>query len=224
MNPTGALYHPDFGEAVEFDTIPLSDDPDTQVAQTIHMMGRHVREDAESWPVRQAAAEIERSGTGDKLADTFWWVKNRIGFRQDARLAGPMSQWLEAGQNVVELLVRPRDLLNMRTPLEDCDGFASLLPSLLRAQGVPCFFRTVAADAREPGRLSHVYAVCQDQSGSPVPLDASHGPYPGWECTQTGQVTRVKDWRIDGPSFLELMAIAAALAGAFYLAHMAGWV
>jgi hypothetical protein len=212
----GTAYHPELGELMHWEAFPLSSDPDTQVEQTIRKMRRHVIEDARSVPVRRAAGQIQASGTGDPLSDTFWWVKERVGFRQDEDLAQPVRPYLDG--DAVEVLIRPRDLANMRTPMEDCDGFSSLAPSLLLAQGVPCSFVTVAADKREPGRFSHVYIRCTDpKTGERVALDTSHGEYPGWECTESGQVTRMKEWPITGPDWCELVGIAVVLFAAAWL-------
>lgn len=210
MNLTGTVFHPELGALVQYEAFPLSTDPDTQVAQTIHRMGRNVIGDANSPAIRQAAADIMASGSGDPLSDTFWFVKDRVAFRQDEQLGRPVREFLDG--DVVEVLIRPRDLVQMDQPQEDCDGFASLVPSLLRAQGVDCRFVTVAADSREPGRFSHVYAACQDpNTGERVSLDASHGEYPGWECTESGQVTRIKEWSIDGPDFGEILLMGLVL-------------
>jgi hypothetical protein len=220
---TGTAYHPELGTLVHYEAFPLSEDPDTQVAQTINRMARNVREDAQSAPILNEAAQIQASGSGNPIADTFYWVKNRVGFRQDEQLAAPVWQGdgdpVDGGQ-VVEVLIRPRDLAQMPVPLEDCDGFASYGPALLRAQGVDCKFVTVAADGRDTGRFSHVYAACTDpNTGQRVPFDASHGPYPGWECTSAGPVWRIKEWAIDGPEWGEVLLIAA---GIFLLAKLAG--
>jgi hypothetical protein len=223
VNLSGTAYHPEFGQLMAYEAFPLSDDPDTQVAQTIQRMARHVREDAQSVPIQREAAQIQASGSGDPISDTFWHVKNRVGFRQDEQLAAPVWRGdgdpVDGGQ-VVEVLIRPRDLAQMPVALEDCDGFASYGPALLRAQGVPCKFVTVAADARDTGRFSHVYAACTDpNTGQRVSLDASHGPYPGWECLSAGPVWRLKEWAIDGPEWGEVLLIAAGL---LLLAKLAG--
>jgi hypothetical protein len=210
MNLSGTVYHPELGQMMEWNAEPLSTDPDTQVAQTIQRMRRHVLEDSQSEPILKEAELIQGYGSGDPLSDTFWHVKNKVGFRQDRALAQPFRGLLDG--DVVEVLIRPRDLATMNRPLEDCDGFSSYGPALLRAQGIPCRFVTVAADAREPGRFSHVYTVCREpQTGQRISLDISHGGYPGWECTETGQVTRVKEWPIDGPDWLELLLLAGVL-------------
>ncbi len=206
---TGTAYHPELGTLVHYEAFLLSDDPDTQVAQTINRMARHVREDAQSAPILNEAAQIQSSGSGDPISDTFWHVKNRVGFRQDEQLAAPI--WMGDGDpvdggQVVEVLIRPRDLAQMDRPLEDCDGFASYGPALLRAQGVDCKFVTVAADRRDRSRFSHVYAACTDpNTGQRVSWDASHGPYPGWECIQAGPVWRLKEWDIDAFDWAQLV-------------------
>jgi hypothetical protein len=209
LSISGRTYHPELGTLVDWQAYKLSDDPDTQVAQTIHRMRRNVIEDSTSAPILNTAAQIQASGpTGDPVTDTFLHIKNRVGFRQDEQLGAPMRGELDG--DVVEVLIRPRDLAQMDTPLEDCDGFASYGPAVLRALGVPCSFVTVAADNREPGRFSHVYAACYPD-GQRVALDSSHGPYPGWDSIDTGQVTRVKEWPIDGPDWGQLLLIGVIL-------------
>ena len=213
MNFSGTVYHPELGALMNYEAAPLSLDPDTQVAETIDRMARHVREDSQSWPIQNEAAAIQAAGSGDPIKDTFWAVKNRVGFRQDEALGQPVAPYLDG--DVVEVLIRPRDLAQMQRPLEDCDGFASYLPALLRAQGIPCKFVTVAADGRERGRFSHVYARCTDpRTGERISLDASHGPYPGWECTGAGPVWRMKEWNIDGPGPFELLLIGVVIFAA----------
>lgn len=208
----GTAYHPDLGQLMTWNAAQLSTDPDTQVEQTIRQMRRHVLEDVRSAPIQRDAAAIQSLG-GDPLSDTFWWVKNRVGFRQDEELAIPALAYLD-DPNVVEFMIRPRNLANLGRPLGDCDDFASLTAALLLAQGIPTKFVTAAADDREPGRFSHVYVAAYPEGpdGARVSLDTSHGAYPGWECTESGQVTRLKEWTITGgPDWGELLLIAGAL-------------
>ena len=218
MQLSGTAYHPELGQLVNYSLTPLSEDPDRQVEQTIQRMRRHVIEDSGSAPIQRDAALIRQSGTGDPISDSFWWVKNRINFWQDEQLSRGLRAFHggdPVADPIIEVLVRPRDLADMQPAAEDCDGFASYLPALLRCQGVPCSFVTVAADPREPGRFSHVYAACTDPAtGQRISLDASHGAYPGWECTESGQVTRLKEWPIDGPDWGTLFVIAVVLYAA----------
>lgn len=76
----------------------------------------------------------------------------------------------------------------------DCNsGFSTSIAALLMAVGIPCFFRTVAADAGRPDSFSHVYTVALVR-GRELPLDASVSfSSPGSEPTE---VYRKKDWRI----------------------------
>jgi hypothetical protein len=213
MELKGTAYHPDFGGDVYYAGVPLSPDPDTQVAQTINLMRANVRADSFSEPILRDAAAME-SGSGDLTSDGFWWTKGRIGFQQDEKTAAPFRRFFD--DDVVEVLIRPRDLANMRRPVEDCDGFAQYLPALMRARGIPCSFVTVAADAREPDRYSHVYAACYP-NGRRIALDASHGAYPGWEAPN--YFGKKKEWPIDGPDWEGLIlvtALAIALAAAAY--------
>jgi hypothetical protein len=89
----------------------------------------------------------------------------------------------------VETLVRPVDMRIMDHPQGDCDDFAMTVRARMLALGIPCDFVTVAVDPDDPERYSHVYAIADCSAGAcgarwtgKVPLDASHGAYPGWEC------------------------------------------
>lgn len=76
----------------------------------------------------------------------------------------------------------------------DCNSaFATTVAALLLSVGVPCFFRTVAADPGRPSSFSHVYTVANIR-GVELPLDSSVAfSMPGSEPTQ---ITRQKDWPI----------------------------
>jgi hypothetical protein len=89
-----------------------------------------------------------------------------------------------------ELLIDPVTLLSSPAPAGDCDEFASALAALLLAMGRRPCFRVLAADPESPDTFSHVYVIDGARS-----LDASHGPYPGWEAA-AGRSTRFND-RID---------------------------
>ncbi len=212
MNLTGTAYHPAFGEPVEFHAIPLSRNPETQVAQTIGHMRDAVRADTYAGPILRDSAEMEM--TGDPCVDAFWKSKSKIKFQQDEDTAAPLRKFLD--DEAVEVLISPRHLAEMRNPVEDCDGFTSYTAALLRSRGVPCNFATVAADAREPGRYSHVYLACYPPTGR-IALDTSHGPYPGWEAPNV--YGKKREWPIDGPDWPQLFLIGAVLAGAWYAAR-----
>lgn len=82
-----------------------------------------------------------------------------------------------------DLIIPPSILLGMRVPRGDCDDMSTLLASLLVAMGVPCSFKTIKANPSEPDKFSHVYVVAHLPEGN-MPLDASHGEYPGWETQE----------------------------------------
>lgn len=216
MNLSGTVYHPGIGQYVNYQAIPLSEDPDLQVAQTIELMRRNVIEDSQHPAIQEQAAAIQQQGSGDPVSDVFDFVRGRVGFQRDEVIAEPMRSAAMLNGEVVEVLIRPRDLATMDRPIEDCDGFASYGPALLKAMGIPCAFVTVAADNRDPGRFSHVYAACYPPGGERVSIDSSHGPYAGWEAPD--QYNKVKEWPIDGPNWCELAAIALALTGLWLLA------
>lgn len=215
MNLTGTAYHPDFGESVDYRAIPLSADPDTQVAQMIGHMKRAAIEDSESEPILREASELR--GSGDLCSDVFWFDKNRVQFQRDELTSHPFADYFN--DDVVEVMIRPRDLANMRQPKEDCDGFATYAASQLRALGIPCNFVTVAADRREPNRYSHVYLACYP-NGRRVALDISHGAYPGWEAPN--MFGKRREWPIDGPDGWELFLMAAIWAGLWFLGRWSG--
>lgn len=76
----------------------------------------------------------------------------------------------------------------------DCNsGFSTTLAALLMSVGIPCFFRTVAADPSRPESFSHVYTVAIIR-GRELPLDASvQFSTPG---SEPAQISRKKDWQI----------------------------
>ena len=193
---SGTIAHPDLG-AVRYSLEQLPDDMEGQVAHTIGLMRSYALEDAVS-PAIQAdlyAALGEKASAlpqQDVAARVFDYVKRRIRFVQDERLASP---WLVEGTDVIEVLVRPIDLSMQTAPrVGDCDDFSTYAASLLTAAAVDNSFVTVAADASAPGQFSHVY-VAAYPDGVRLPLDTSHGDYAGWE---TMNYSRRKEWPVLG--------------------------
>lgn len=163
----------------------VSDDPDTQVAQTVGMMLGYSDQDAEA-PEVQADA-FAAAAPDDPITGNFYDVKRTIRFVPDDVTAQPFTTF--GRSDIIETLVRPVDMRIMADPQGDCDDFAMTIRARMRALGIPCDFVTVAVDPQAPGRFSHVYAVADCSGGAcgphysgRVPLDASHGDYPGWEC------------------------------------------
>ncbi len=191
---TAAVWHPEFGGPVlmTVEARPANDEAATE--QTIRRMAQYVREDSLSPIVRRAALDATATAPPcpRRRAETiFDWIRRRVRFVQDSRLAGPVSDDPEGA----EVLVRPVDVLTMPEPKGDCDDFAMLCAALLRAVGIASCFVTVAADQTDPERYSHVYVLALLPGGA-LPLDPSHGPYPGWEVRAIG---KKRAWPIEGP-------------------------
>ena len=201
----------------------VPDNPDEQVADTIALMSKYVREDAGTPEVMAAAMEAAPPGE-DPLDGVFRYVKGLIRFQADETTAAPLQSRLAklglGDYPVVEVLIRPRDMLTWRGDtgqgqVGDCDDFVMLTAALLLARGIDASFVTVAADPREPGQYSHVYVAAYPPGGGRVPLDTSHGEYAGWEVQD--RVTRRTEWPIRA-GYRGLI-----LAGLVILALVANW-
>jgi len=160
-------------------------DDNTATAQTVERMCRHIAGAVAHDPATKAAADdaLRRFGNVTlaplrRRAWAVWWyVKHRMKFTQDTSLLASMLH--EPPQR--ELMISPAILLRMKEPQGDCDDYTMLVCALLKCLGVPFEIATIAADPGEPERWSHVYAVALVEDGERVPIDASHGKFPGWE-------------------------------------------
>lgn len=185
-------YHPNFSGPVQVLTLerPQPEDDETTTAQTIGFMAELARQDSRHPIVRRAAyAAIANAGPSarDQAAAIHQWIRNRVRFVQDSTLAG-----FSDDPDNAEVLVRPIDLLTMPQPAGDCDDFSMLAAAMLRAVGIPAAYRTVAAEAGNPN-YSHAYVLAL-LPDSALPVDASHGPYAGWEAKAAG---KSRTWPID---------------------------
>lgn len=190
-----------------------SDDPDQQVADAIRLMSQYVRED---WATPQIRADVAQAvgASPDPLPNIFSFIKGRVRFLHDQQIADallPRYQW-----PVVEVLIRPRDISLMCqagecTRFGDCDDFAMYTAAMVKAAGLKPAFVTISADPMQRDRFSHVYVVAYRTDGERVPVDVSHGQYPGWEAPNLG---RLKEWPIF-PSlwpYLLALGLVAVLA------------
>jgi hypothetical protein len=209
------VHHPAFGSApVQYQVTELPDDPDGQVAATIGLMRQYAKEDAGSPEVQSALRQALRAYPGVSPVEAiFRWTKARTTFQNDIDIVSRIAGGLKGVGNspIIETLVRPRDLVVMTQPTEDCDGHAMFGASMLMAAGVPpsdIWFVTVAADPTDPSQFSHVY-LAVSLSGLRVPLDISHGQYPGWEVP-AHRVYRKEEWSLTSPwESLVFLGIAA---------------
>lgn len=171
---------------------------DRSVADTIALMGGHVRNAASSIQIKQA---LEQAGclqgglTEDEVIEkVFNYVKGRIQFvEDDVQLANVFEQ-----PQSKEFLITPPTLLTMPVPMGDCDDFSMLVCSMLIAKGVGCDFVTIAANRDNPTEFSHVYCMARTRDGRSIPVDASHGKNVGWEKLGVSrkQIWPVFNWGI----------------------------
>jgi hypothetical protein len=207
--------HPALG-SVKYSTTEVSDDPDTQVAQTIDLMRRYAVEDSRSALVIADAARAWQSG--DPIGDTWGYIKSRLQFINDEVTAEPLQPSFI--YPIVETLCRPKDMAVAPYPQGDCDDFSMYGAAHLLARGVPCSFATVAANGQDPTAYSHVYLVAYPKTGpyagKRVPMDLSHGAYPGWEVGN--QYGKMREWPCNSTSSV---LIIAAIIGAGLLIYEA---
>ena len=197
--------------AVKYRVRELSVWPDRQVGQTIGVMRERVSEDAQTPEFQQWAWQV--CGEGDdveRVGRAFEHVKGVVSFQRDETSAAQLEgEGVDAG-DVVEVIIRPLDMkryVERGVAMGDCDDFSMYLAALLEACNIACSFVTVAADAQAPYQFSHVYVAAYpvvDGVKVRVPLDASHGPMPGWEAEQVVEVQRKQEWSV-GNAFGWLM-------------------
>lgn len=211
----GLTSHPAFSGLVHYRLQDLSEDPMAQVRETIGEMRANALQDAKHPLIEEDA--LVAGGTPDGI----WsFVHGLITFTQDADIAaGTSALSSEQKADTVEVLIRPVDISIMRRqgkPVEDCDGFATYAAAMLLSLGIPVSFVTVAADASDPTRYSHVYIAAYPE-GKRIALDCSHGDYPGWECPDTYHMK--KEWPITACApyieALPWLAFAALIAWGF---------
>lgn len=204
-------------EAAHFRSVPSSPNSDQATAQTIGIMCRHIEDASRDPLVRRAAVDAPlrfRGGPAPSLnsavnlaSSDWWWVKHALQFIHHEYL---IRQWLhEADQ--LQLLIPPEVVLRMREPQGDCAVFTMLVCALLRCQGIPYEVVTVATNAGEPRVFSHVYAraVIGDLR---LPLDASHGDYPGWQVPSR-DIFRIQVWDASGNPIKDTDARYSGLHG-----------
>jgi len=176
---------------------PASDDHAT--SDTAAIMAEVIRQDSRHPAIAAAAAAAVagRPTVADKLTGIFEWIKTRVLFRDDAEAARNLQGFTLARPEDTEVLIRPADLLQMFTPAGDCDDFTMLAAAMMRASGIPAALATIAADLRDPGTYSHVYAVAHTPAGD-IAMDTSHGPGPAWYAAAAPN-GKTQLWEIDGP-------------------------
>lgn len=219
-------FHPAFGLRVPFRFEWLPDSPDGQVRGAIHRVIAYMREDANSPLIQEDARRVLELGAGDPIWGIWKHVKPLIKFQRDEKTAADLETDDRRKSETVEVFIRPVDqsfLIKLRgMGLEDCDGFVMYAGCILLALRVPVSLVTVAADSGDPSRFSHVYLAAYPEGFGKkrIPLDLSHGSYPGWECTSMlPPGRRLKEWPVQytpGEHFTKLAVTIAVLGSAYY--------
>ena len=214
---SGVTAHPIFGEA-KYSAYEVSPDPETGVSETINRMRDLVNEDSKRPEMQQWAASIcgnPAESEADVVRRAYRHTQDAIRFQRDEKTGAGVGGYSES--DVIEVIVRPIDMANYISQgkgIGDCDDYSMYLACLLAEYGIPVEFVTVAADANVPDQFSHVYVAAypmNDETGQRerVALDASHGPFPGWEVPN--RFNKIKQWPIGGTDFLTIAL--ATLAG-----------
>ena len=178
-------------------------DPWEATHETILYMCGLVRDSAKDPVIPEAAADALKRFAfwmgGDKQSPgvlsecCWWWVKHAIKFVHHQKL---LRAWLGKSDEL-QLLIAPDVLLKMQQPKGDCAVFTCLICAMLDSLGVPWEIVTVAVDPNQPEIFSHVYPRAILAPGFCLPLDASHGKYPGWEVPNA-RVLLKQVWNSNG--------------------------
>ena len=195
---TGTSDHPVFGP-VSYRVEDIGYDADGQVYRTLGVMGERVREDASdpafcSWAQRVVGASPGELDDMAVVGAAYFHVKGALRFQRDELTGAGVGNY--SAEEVVEVIIRPREMakfVQQGMGVGDCDDFTMYLAGILTCFRIPTEFCTVAADKADPESFTHVYVKVQLTDGTVVPLDASHGKFPGWE---TDNVYQSLDWRI----------------------------
>lgn len=210
-----AIAHPGWPQArMTVETLP--EDPDLQVSAVVARMREYAIADASHPNVTAAVSRAAAEYPSEDIADSiFNWVKSAVSFRHDETRSAEFGGL--GGDSLVEVLTRPADLLSMSGErIGDCDDYAMLTASMLLAAGRPAFFCTVATDKSAPGRWSHVYVETIGRDGRRLPLDTSHGPYPGWSARDAMTVYKEQRWPVRAETGLLLLLAVAVLAARYF--------
>jgi hypothetical protein len=176
--------------------IPAAPDTDTSTKQTIAKMCEYIAAGASDDVCKFWALQAkDRWAQGPDLAQqcwgAWWLVKHAVKFAKDE------PRLFQIGEpDALDLLIAPAVLVREQDRKEDCDGFTMLVCCLLKILGIPSVIVTVAADPSDPERWSHVFPMAE-VNGAYLPMDASHGKFPGWMVPRD-HISRWQAWDLNG--------------------------
>lgn len=122
-----------------------------------------------------------------QLACSVWYgVNSRMKFREHSeQILALLNE-----RDQLQLLISPDELVKQSRPSGDCAVYTPFVCAALGTLGIHYEFVTLACDPREPDLYTHVYARAVFRDGSRLPMDASHGKYPGWEVSTEHQIRK----------------------------------
>lgn len=183
-------------------------DPDEATAQTVAIMCSHINKATRDPLVQRVAADalkrwnggpVSSSDPNIRAAGSAWWeAHSRLTFVHH----DPLIRMMFGESDQLQLLIAPDVLLRMKEPAGDCAIYTMLVCALLKRLRVPYEVVTAAVDPSQPQIFSHVYARAIASDGSRIPLDASHGQYPGWEVPQS-HISRKQVWNEHGDAIAD---------------------
>ena len=223
VSTVDTAYHPDFGQPVSYRFEGMPEDDDAQVRMTIRRMCGLALEQSSSPVIQEDAAAALARGGGDPIQGVWATVKPYIRFRQDFDTAQDLQVEHPWKKTIVETIIEPiAQSMMIRSQgkgVGDCDCFEVYAACLLVALGVPVSFCTVAAERGREWAYSHVYLVAYP-NGKRIPLDFSHGAYPGWECPN---YDRLREWPVGTETMMPSMLwpLLLAAAGGYFLLRSA---
>src|SRR5271166_5916875 len=196
--------------------IQPSPDPDTATQQTVELMAALIQRSANDpvlkrcvatalkqysrggpvWALRgidpfQAGAQLRRQAACEAI---WWYCKHQVKFVHHSK---QIDVWL-GERDQLQLLIEPAVLVRFPFRMEgDCAIFTMLISAMLECLGIPYEIVTAAVNPQEPSIFSHVWPRSILPDGSRMPLDASHGKFPGWSVPLSHRF-RVQVWDADG--------------------------
>ena len=198
----------DFLRGVERYQADLND-TDVATAQTVQVMAAQAHKAARDPLVKRAAVDAVKQWRGGPLygmsgrdpfaspqamAESCWWyAKHHVRFVHHNEL---IAAWFDE-HDQLQLLISPEILVRLRKMEGDCAIYTMLLCAMLESLGLGWEIVTAAVNPREPDVFSHVWARALLPDGRRVPLDASHGDYPGWQVPAGRQYKR-QVWNSNG--------------------------